>query len=52
MSELGGRPKLRFWTQMSGKQTRKIGLQEFSVRALEPLRDGKKNMSGLGIDQF
>ena len=28
MSELGVRPKLRFWAKMSGKQTQKIGLQQ------------------------
>ena len=27
MSELGVRPKLQFWTQMSSKQTQKIRLQ-------------------------
>ena len=27
ISELGVRPKLRFWAQMSSKQTQKIGQQ-------------------------
>ena len=31
MSELGVRPKLRFWAKMSMKQTRTIGLQQIQL---------------------
>ena len=31
MSELGVRPKLRFWAKLGMKQTRKIGLQEIQL---------------------
>ena len=37
---------------MSMKQTRKTDFNELSFWAHEPLRNGKKNMSGFGIAQF
>ena len=53
MSELGVRPKLRFSAQMSFKQTqKKSDCKEFSLSAHEPLRNGKKNLSGYGVVQF
>ena len=53
ISELGVRPKLRCWANMSMKQTRKIGLQRFSFLAHEPLRKSKKKTnSGFWIAQF
>ena len=45
MSELGVRPKFLFWCKKSD-------FKEFSFWAHEPLRNGKKNISGLGIAQF
>ena len=42
MSELGVRPKLRFWAKMSKKRTRKIRLQRISFSAHEHLEMVKK----------
>ena len=55
MSEIGVRPKLRFWAQshrwvVNGHK--KSDFKEFSFWAHEPLRNGKKNMAGFGITQF
>ena len=44
MSELEFRPKLRVWAKMRTKHTQKFN--EFSFRAHETLRNGKKNVLG------
>ena len=43
MSELGVRPKLRFWAQTSSKQTQKYDSKVFNFWSHEPLRNGKKH---------
>ena len=52
MSELGVRLKLRFWAKMSMVVCEKSDFNEFSFLAHEPLRNGKKNISGFLIAQF
>ena len=52
MLELGFRPKLRFWANMSTKQTQKIGFQRIQLISSRTLRNGKLNMSVFGIAQF
>ena len=47
MSELGFRPKLRFWDKMSTKQTQKKRTLTNSTSELtNPLEMAKKNISG------
>ena len=41
MSELGVRPKLRFWAKLIMKQTQKSDFKKFRFSAHEPLRNGK-----------
>ena len=47
MSELGVRPKLRFWAKMSKKQTRKIELQPIQLLSSSTPRNGKKTCQAL-----
>ena len=50
MSELGVRPKLRFWAKFSMKQTRKIGLQEIQLLSrLNPLEMVKKTFQAFEL---
>ena len=45
--ELGVRPKLRFWTEMSSNRHKKSDSKEFSLGAHEHLRNGKKTCQAL-----
>ena len=52
MSEIGVRPKLRFWARWARNRREKSDFKEFSFWAHKPIMNGKKNMSGFGIAQF
>ena len=52
MYELGVRLKLRFWPRWGGNWNEKSDFKEFIFWALEPLRNGKKNNSGVWIALF
>ena len=51
-SELGVRPKYGFGHRSEINRHKKSECKEFSFWANEPLRNGKKNMSGFGIAPF
>ena len=49
MTELGVRPKLRFWAKIRRKQMQKNEVKGIQLLSSQTLRNGKKNMSIIGI---